>query len=214
MAADLSSNTLGLKLRELLKERSLSMRKLGELTNIDAATISRIINNKRQANLQHLEQFADSLEVPLTDLVEAAGYTVNENKKDSHLESHIYADIIQKILASSNIVSPDFSEVVIEQQLSNYNQLAQTIEGKSEILKGFGVKLESIGSIGPLIGQMLELFRKFRMEQGSPGELAIIGGALLYFIIPVDAIPDYLFAIGYLDDAIAVQLTINTISNN
>jgi len=214
MAADVGSNNLGLKLRELLKERSLSMRKLGELTNIDAATISRIINSKRKANLQHLEQFADSLEVPLIDLVEAAGYAVIDKEKDSHLDSHTYADTIQEILASTNVVAPDFNEAVIEQQLSNYKQLAQTIEGKSEILKGFGVKLESVGSIGPLIGQIKELFRKFRLEQGRPGELAIIGAALLYFIIPVDAIPDYLFAIGYLDDAIAVQLTTNALSTN
>jgi uncharacterized membrane protein YkvA (DUF1232 family) len=35
-----------------------------------------------------------------------------------------------------------------------------------------------------------------------------MGSALLYFILPVDVIPDYIFPIGYLDDAIAVQLVL------
>lgn len=61
--------TFGLRLRVLLKERSLSMRRFSELTEIDTATISRIINGKRKANLQHLERFADCLEVPLMDLL-------------------------------------------------------------------------------------------------------------------------------------------------
>ena len=44
-------------------------------------------------------------------------------------------------------------------------------------------------------------------------ELAVIGSALIYFIISVDIIPDYIFPIGYLDDAIAVKLVLNLFSN-
>ena len=45
--------------------------------------------------------------------------------------------------------------------------------------------------------------------KGTPRELAIIGGALLYFISPIDIIPDYIFPIGYLDDAIVVKIALD-----
>ena len=43
------NDKLGTLLKKLLKERALSMRQLGTLTNIDPSTISRIINGKQQA---------------------------------------------------------------------------------------------------------------------------------------------------------------------
>ncbi|WP_343770096.1 YkvA family protein [Oceanobacillus oncorhynchi] len=40
-----------------------------------------------------------------------------------------------------------------------------------------------------------------------------MGGVLLYFITPVDVVPDYIFPIGYMDDAIAVQIALKKLSN-
>lgn len=211
MAKDVINSSLGLLLRELLKERSLSMRKLSELSKIDTATISRVINGKRKANLQHLERFADCLEVPLVGLVEAAGYPIEQKQEEFLLKNHTYTDSIHEVFVSSDVANQNVSEAVIEQKLAKYQQYVQTVEGKNDILTGFGKKLESVASIGPLISQMKDLFKKFRLGKGTQSELAIIGSALLYFIIPLDAIPDYLFAIGYLDDAIAVQLASNSI---
>ncbi|MEM5594999.1 YkvA family protein [Niallia circulans] len=34
-----------------------------------------------------------------------------------------------------------------------------------------------------------------------------MGAALIYFIISVDVIPDYIFPIGYLDDAVAIKIS-------
>lgn len=198
MAEGINKITFGLWLRGLLKERSLSMRKFSELTEIDTATISRIINGKRKANIQHLERFAECLEVPLMELIEAAGYPVEQKQSDS--ANHTYVDMIQ------DLVHTNVSVQVIEQQLANYELYSQTDEGSSSILQEFEGKLKGVGSIGPLINQMKYLFEKFRLRKGTATELALMGSALLYFIIPVDAIPDYLFAVGYLDDAIAVQL--------
>ncbi|MBB6676345.1 DUF1232 domain-containing protein [Cohnella lubricantis] len=70
---------LGATLRLLMKERALSMRKLASLTGIDTATISRIANGKQQAKLDHLQQFAAHLGVPLGRLFEAAGYDVGNS---------------------------------------------------------------------------------------------------------------------------------------
>lgn len=209
--AEQKNSTLGLMLRDLLKERSLSMRKFSELTGIDTATISRIINGKRNATPQHLEKFADCLDVPLINLFEAAGYPIEQRQEESDSDIHTSVDAIQSLLKSSNVYDDEFSVSHVEQKLESYGLYAQTEEGKNSILKDFDEKIKSVGSIGPFISKLKELYEKFTLGKGTIFELTLIGSTLLYFIIPVDVIPDYLFPIGYLDDAIAVQLTTNAL---
>lgn len=209
MSKEGKDNKLGLLLRRLLKERLLSMRKFSEMTGIDTATISRIINGKRKANLQHLEKFADCLEIPMAELFEAAGYPVEQKPEETHSDIHRSVEVIQDFLKSSDLYDQKFTIDQVDQKITNYGHYSQTEEGQETILNGFEEKLQKVGSIGPFINHLKELFEKFRKRQGTHYELALIGGALLYFIIPVDVIPDYIFPIGYLDDAVAVQLVLN-----
>jgi uncharacterized membrane protein YkvA (DUF1232 family)/DNA-binding Xre family transcriptional regulator len=204
---------IGLLLKELLKEQSLSMRKLSELTEIDTATISRIINGKRKANPEHLQKFARCLGVPIADLFEAAGYPIEQNNETQLTDDfHSSIESIQKILENSNMYDKKFSIKSVEQQLANYKQYAQTDEGKDTILNGFEEKLKKVGSIGPFINNLKEMFVKFSKMKGTPVQVALMGSALLYFILPVDVIPDYIFPIGYLDDAIALQLILGSLT--
>ncbi|MFJ5624347.1 helix-turn-helix domain-containing protein [Peribacillus loiseleuriae] len=214
MFEEMSKSNLGSVLKGILKERSLSMRKLSELTGIDTATISRIINGKRKANPEHLQKFAHSLGVPTAELFVAAGYDIEQKPKQEKLDSDIQRSVnsIQNFLESSNIDMKNFTITSVEQKLASYEQYTQTEEGKETILNSFGEKLQKVGSIGPFINRLKDMYEKFRLMKGTPGELALIGSALLYFILPVDAIPDYIFPIGYLDDAIAVQLVTNVLS--
>ncbi|MFJ7974172.1 helix-turn-helix domain-containing protein [Peribacillus sp. NPDC096379] len=205
-------SNLGFVLKELLKERSLSMRKLSELTEIDTATISRIINGKRKATPEHLRKFADILNVPITELFVAAGYDIEQRQEKLDSDIHISVDSIQKFLESSDININNFTITSVEQKLANYEQYTQTEEGKETILNSFEEKLQKVGSIGPFINHLKNMYEKFSRMKGTPGELVIIGSALLYFILSVDVIPDYIFPIGYLDDAIAVQLVTNALS--
>lgn len=202
--------SIGQLLRELLKEQSLSMRKLSELTDIDTATISRIINEKRKATLDHLEKFAVILEIPLANLLQAAGYPV-DNKK---IVNTMYDETIQQLINTSELLSSNISFEQVEHQLVHYEEFVQTTEGRTKILDGFEKKLKLVGGVGPFVDQMKELFRHFKMQDVAKRDMAIIGSALLYFIVPVDIIPDYLFAVGYLDDAIAVQIASNVLTKN
>lgn len=197
MNEQMTALSIGTLLRTALKEQDYSMRQLGERTGIDTATISRIINHKRKANLDHLEKFSLTLNIPLATLLQAAGY-----RGSSTHDEHLHALFNSPELLNENLSIPQ-----IENQLSEYRILAATIDGKNRILKEFEGKIEAVGSIGPLIDQMKDLFHRFKQRKGSSKELAVIGGALLYFIVPADLIPDYLFAIGYLDDAVAVKIT-------
>jgi uncharacterized membrane protein YkvA (DUF1232 family)/DNA-binding Xre family transcriptional regulator len=213
MADDGTNTSIGLLLKQLIKEQSLSMRKLSKLTDIDTATISRIINGKRKANLQHLQKFSDCLGVPISDLLMAAGYSF-EKKEDTEYSDDIHSslDSIRTILQSSKVYDNKFTVEDIEQQLVLFRQFAQTEEGKATIINGFEEKLQKVGSIGPFIDQLKDMFMKFKTVQGTAVELAILGGALMYFISPVDVIPDYIFPVGYLDDAIVVKIVLEILS--
>lgn len=212
MAEENIPNKLGPLLKNQLKKQSLSMRKLSEQTNIDTATISRIINGKRKATPDHLKKMADCLNISISELYVAAGYPIEKNQE--HLDSDIHASIdsIQNFLESSNLYDKRFSIDQVQQELTKYEQYTQTEEGKETILSKFEEKLRSVGSIGPFINHLKDMYEKFRLNKGTAVELTIIGSALLYFILPVDVIPDYIFPIGYLDDAIAVKMVISFLS--
>ncbi|MBS4173980.1 DUF1232 domain-containing protein [Bacillus sp. FJAT-49736] len=206
MTIEGKNDQVGILLKELLKERSLSMRKFSELTGIDTATISRIVNGKRKATPVHLRKFAECLDMPLTKFLEAAGYPIEDWNDRQLSDIHVSVNNIQSLLESSDVYDKNFSIENIEKQLVKYEQYSQTEEGKETILEGFEEKLQKVGSIGPFINQLKAMYEKFRLSNGTPKELILIGSALIYFILPVDVIPDYIFPIGYLDDATAVQI--------
>ncbi|PID21464.1 DNA-binding protein [Sporosarcina sp. P3] len=210
----MSEGSLGLSigqlLRDVLKERSLSMRKLSELTDIDTSTISRIINDKRKATLDHLEKFASILEIPLAKLLQAAGYPVDLK----HTIRSDYDETIQHLVNTSELLSADLSIEKVQFQLTSYEAYVQTTEGRNRILYDFDKKLKQAGGVGPFIDQIKDLFTRFTMQDVAKRDLTVIGSALLYFIVPVDIIPDYIFAVGYLDDAIAVQIASSVLTRN
>lgn len=204
------NSDMGLLLKQLSRQRSLSMKKLSELTGIDNATISRIIHGKRRATPEHLRKFAECLEVPVADLFVAAGYLTEQEQGNPDSDRDIYSsiDTIRNILESSNLLNKKFTIEDVKHQLADYEQFSKTEEGRKTILTGFEKKLQKVGSIGPFISHLKDMFERFRSGKGTPYQLAIMGGALIYFILPVDVIPDYIFPIGYLDDAIAVQIAL------
>ena len=50
---------------------------------------------------------------------------------------------------------------------------------------------------------------KFKLP---PASVAMIGGGLLYFILPVDLIPDFIPVIGYLDDLAVLNTIMNSLN--
>ena len=201
-------HNLGSLIKKLLKEHSLSMRKLSGLTGIDPATISRIVNGKQQAKLNHLQQFALHLNTPLEKLIEAAGYEIGERKEESKPDFLYSVDTIQEILHSFNLMDTQFSLKSVERELAKYEEYAKTEEGDRMIRDNFKKKMEQIGSVGPFIEQLEHMYIKYCDSTTSAAKRSIIGSALLYFILSTDIIPDYVYPFGYLDDTIAVQLVL------
>ncbi|MUK90380.1 DUF1232 domain-containing protein [Ornithinibacillus sp. L9] len=206
-------NRVGEYLLELIQSKSLSMRKLSKATGIDTAIISKIVNGKRKANLQHLQKFSEGLDVPLYQFLKVAGYVSEDNNFDktkSDLQES--ADHIQSLLKAADAKDIEFSLERMEHLLSNYQDYSKTDEGKLTILNGFKEKLTKIGSTGPYIQKLEKMYEAFRLQKGTTQHLLLMGSALLYFIFTIDIVPDYFFPVGYLDDALVVQYITSVIS--
>lgn len=75
----------------------------------------------------------------------------------------------------------------------------------SENLPG---KLEKINKKLGLIADVLALFRFMSDPRVHWGKKALAAGALLYFIIPFDSLPDVAPFVGYLDDIGVIALVV------
>jgi len=196
-------------LMDLMKENNLSMRKLSEHTGIDTAVISKIINGKRKANLDHLYKFADTLNVPIARLIEAAGY--HSDSADVHA-NHDPFSIVQDLLKNSDDITEEPTMKLIEERAAEYMDYSLTNEGKQTIFNHFKSKLENLQAKGAYIRQLEMMFERFRQKNRTKKEMMLMGGALIYFVVTMDVLPDYIFPVGYLDDAFVVQKTMQSLS--
>ncbi|MDN7240604.1 helix-turn-helix domain-containing protein [Planococcus sp. N028] len=210
---------IGLLLRNALDKKDYSIRRLAEITSIDKATISRILTGKRKPTLQHLKKFSAALELPLNVLVEELDFEAKthshspkqhakENPSGSRSTSEL--DFLQKsVLLYDQTVTIDN----ISAELAKCDEYTETVEGVTMVKESFDAKVNHFGNIGPYIQQLKTWHQRFLLAQGTKKELAIMGGALLYFILPLDLLHDYVFAVGYLDDCLAIQLAGNRLEN-
>lgn len=198
-------NKLSQYINKYLKENSISLRKFSQSIDIDVSTLSRIMNDKQQPTLNHLTKISNKLNLPIDKLI---------SKDFDSDELNDYKSDINSILKSSNI--NDFDTIIenIKSELLKYEQYVKTQEGREIILKEFNQKIDSINATGPLIDNLRELYEIFLKEEINSKKYVFSGSALLYFILSVDVIPDYLFGIGYLDDVIAIKLVYQKICNN
>ncbi|WP_446898773.1 DUF1232 domain-containing protein [Clostridium sp. LBM24168] len=195
MDSKCKKSELGKMLKIFLKDKSISMRKFSKLTGIDTATISRIINGKQSANINHIEKFSKCLDIPMEILLKYAGYNIGKGSENS-----------SKILNVMNSLNYKCDINKIKEELSKYEQYALTPEGKNIIYKNFHKKLESINGSGFFVEKLQNMYDKFSTDDISREKQAIIGSGLLYFILSTDIIPDYVFPIGYIDDITALEL--------
>ena len=79
------------------------------------------------------------------------------------------------------------------------------------IKSDFDRKIKEINGVGPLIDSLENLYSRYILENPSSTKALIIGAVLLYFIIPLDVIPDYLFGIGYIDDMLLLQFELSVL---
>ncbi len=204
-----SVNTFGSYLREQLKKSQLSMRKAADLCGIDPATISRMANGKQRPRPDHLQKLANILHVPVLDLWTAAGYAGEVEQEEGLGWRVTNLEAAQKILPTMEFTSliGNFLDVAsIAHELKKYEDYARTEEGRNTIERNFQSKIEQVNGVGPFIEKLHTMYALFMDDGTDMGKKALLGSALLYFILATDIIPDYTFPLGYLDDGVAIDM--------
>ena len=206
-----SPSELETTVKNLLQQRGISMRQLALLTGINVATISKMLAGKQRVNPEYLQKIAHHLSVQPAVLFKAAGFDID--MAQTHEQQDASVQHIQEILQRVGFESHQFSRQLIEQELTKYESNAKTNEGHELIVAMFPDKRKQISGFGPFVDDLNQMYHQYLNSEISKEERTILGSGLLYFVLATDAIPDFMFPIGYLDDALAIQITRDRLSN-
>jgi uncharacterized membrane protein YkvA (DUF1232 family) len=80
--------------------------------------------------------------------------------------------------------------------------------------RGFWPKLRRTASRIPFADQMVSVWFAARDPETPAAAKGIMLGALAYFVLPFDAVPDLLAGIGFTDDAAVIAAVIATLGAN
>jgi len=82
---------------------------------------------------------------------------------------------------------------------SKWVSRAQEVGAESKIKKGFPHWIKHVGNRN-LVNNAQKLWRHFKDGKSTKTEKVILVAGLLYLISPVDAVPDFIPILGWLDD--------------
>ena len=131
------------------------------------------------------------------------------------------ADRIKEAEETTKILNHAYHILSNPERRKQYDRLLRYTQGKGydQVLneKEFWEKVEKASpALKRMLKNLKDLYTLFRDSiKGKydlhPVTLGIIGGGLLYFIIPLDLIPDYLPVVGYLDDLALLTTIVNSL---
>jgi uncharacterized membrane protein YkvA (DUF1232 family) len=93
-------------------------------------------------------------------------------------------------------------------------QSAKTAATEARVKTGFWPKIKSVAAQIPFAEDAFAAYYCALDRQTPLHVRAILWGALAYFVLPFDVIPDYLPLIGYTDDAAVLATAIQMIASN
>lgn len=94
----------------------------------------------------------------------------------------------------------DYMEDTLTDLTSDYESHDKYDEGKEYIDENFWSKVEKVGKKLSFTKDIKALFNYFSDKSIPWYRKSIVVGALVYFIVPIDTIPDLAPLVGYLDD--------------
>ncbi len=113
---------------------------------------------------------------------------------------------------------------VVKKQIKKNEDEAEKLLDDKDKLEEFLVKLEKKLTEIPVAGEslsmvptMISLVRAYvKMEYTEPpyGTIVAIVAALIYFLSPIDLIPDAIPGIGYLDDAAVIAFCLKQVGDD
>lgn len=91
---------------------------------------------------------------------------------------------------------------------------AVTRLNERRVARGFWPKIRQVAARIPFAADVLQLWYLARDPETPATAKGLVLAALAYFVLPLDAIPDVLPAIGYTDDAAVIAAVIALVGQN
>lgn len=82
------------------------------------------------------------------------------------------------------------------------------------VLRGFWPKIRKVAAHVPFAAEALSLWFCARDDETPATAKAMVLAALAYFVLPTDAIPDWIPVIGYSDDAAVLAAVMGVVGRN
>ena len=103
-----------------------------------------------------------------------------------------------------------------EDALDPSRALVPSIQQVNEVRvqKGFWPKIRRTAARIPVARQVISVWYSARDPETPTAAKGIMLGALAYFVLPIDAIPDIFAGIGFTDDAAVIAALIATLGAN
>src|ERR1043165_5926922 len=79
------------------------------------------------------------------------------------------------------------------------------------VARGFWPKMRRVAAHVPFAGEALSLWYCARDEETPTTAKAMMLAALAYFVLPTDAIPDFIAGLGYTDDAAVLMAALGLV---
>lgn len=197
---------LKVEINNYLNENNLSLRKFSKIVDIPTSTLSRIINSKQKPSITHIKKLSKFIPLFLNSFLND-----DLSSKDITNTQAIQNNELYNILKFSQFADSKKLNQEINNQFNKCKEYAKTQDGINMIKSDFDRKIKEINGVGPLIDSLENLYSRYILENPSSTKALIIGAVLLYFIIPLDVIPDYLFGIGYIDDMLLLQFELSVL---
>lgn len=201
---------LKVEINNYLNENNLSLRKFSKIVDIPTSTLSRIINSKQKPSITHIKKLSKFIPLFLNSFLNDDLSSKDINIYITNTQA-IQNNELYNILKFSQFADSKKLNQEINNQFNKCKEYAKTQDGINMIKSDFDKKIKEINGVGPLIDSLENLYSRYILENPSSTKALIIGAVLLYFIIPLDVIPDYLFGIGYIDDMLLLQFELSAL---
>lgn len=201
---------LKVEINNYLNENNLSLRKFSKIVDIPTSTLSRIINSKQKPSITHIKKLSKFIPLFLNSFLNDDLSSKDINIDITNTQA-IQNNELYNILKFSQFADSKKLNQEINNQFNKCKEYAKTQDGINMIKSDFDKKIKEINGVGPLIDSLENLYSRYILENPSSTKALIIGAVLLYFIIPLDVIPDYLFGIGYIDDMLLLQFELSVL---
>lgn len=112
------------------------------------------------------------------------------------------------------------AEEIFQQNCRKAEKMLNHPDKIDRMLKHLEKKLQGIPKLGgalayiPQMGMLINNYIRGQYKDVPIGTIIGVIGVIMYFILPIDAIPDFFPGVGYLDDAAVVSGSLYLVKND